>query len=64
MINDGEFFGEKKKGYEAKTVECIEEAFEQMEATHNRPLMMLGKIQSGKTRSFIGLTALSFDNGY
>ncbi|MGL4874483.1 MAG: Z1 domain-containing protein, partial [Clostridium sp.] len=34
------------------------------EATHNRPLMMLGKIQSGKTRSFIGLTALSFDNGY
>jgi hypothetical protein len=26
--------------------------------------MLLGKIQSGKTRTFIGVTALAFDNGY
>ena len=26
--------------------------------------MMLGKIQSGKTRSFIGVISLAFDNGY
>ncbi|MBU9710543.1 hypothetical protein KS419_02150 [Bacillus tamaricis] len=35
-----------------------------METTVDRPGMLLGKIQSGKTRTFIGATALSFDNGY
>jgi len=30
----------------------------------NKPGMLLGKIQSGKTRAFIGITALAFDNGY
>lgn len=30
----------------------------------NRPGMLLGKIQSGKTRAFIGIIALAFDNAY
>ena len=30
----------------------------------NRPGMLLGKIQSGKTRIFIGVIAMAFDNGY
>ena len=28
------------------------------------PGMLLGKIQSGKTRAYIGIIALAFDNGY
>ena len=28
------------------------------------PIMMLGSIQSGKTRAFIGLMALCFDNDF
>jgi len=30
----------------------------------NRPGMLLGKIQSGKTRAFIGIIGLAFDNAY
>lgn len=30
----------------------------------DNPLMMLGRIQSGKTRSFIGVISLTFDNDY
>ncbi|WP_414044970.1 Z1 domain-containing protein [Macrococcus equi] len=30
----------------------------------NKPGMLLGRIQSGKTRSFMGSMALGFDNGY
>lgn len=32
--------------------------------TSNKPGMLLGNIQSGKTRSFIGTMAVGFDNGY
>ncbi|MBW1649983.1 MAG: DEAD/DEAH box helicase family protein [Deltaproteobacteria bacterium] len=34
------------------------------DTTINKPGMLLGKIQSGKTRAFIGVIALSFDKGY
>lgn len=30
----------------------------------NRPGMLLGKIQSGKTRAFLGVIARAFDRGY
>ena len=30
----------------------------------HRPGMLLGKIQSGKTRTFMGIMALAFDNGF
>ncbi len=34
------------------------------EDTTERPGMLLGKIQSGKTKVFLGIIALAFDNGY
>jgi hypothetical protein len=30
----------------------------------NKPGMLLGKIQSGKTKTFLGIIALAFDNGF
>lgn len=33
-------------------------------AKGNTPGMLLGKIQSGKTRSFVGIIAMAFDNGF
>jgi len=61
---NGVFYGVKKKDYDSNTSACIVEAMNKLEIIEEKPLMMLGKIQSGKTRSFIGLTALAFDNGY
>ena len=31
---------------------------------NTRPGMLLGRIQSGKTKAFVGVLALAFDNGY
>lgn len=55
-------------------LECIEEAGEYClnsvfqpydeNTKDKKPIMMLGKIQSGKTRAFTGLIALTFDNGF
>lgn len=36
----------------------------EISTTENKPGMLLGRIQSGKTRSFIGSMALGFDNGF
>ncbi len=64
-INEnGEFFSVKKQEYYPNTLECIREAMVKLEEIGDKPLMMLGKIQSGKTKSFIGLISLAFDNGY
>lgn len=57
----------KKNNYDDPTKKCIENTVVHLlsnETSINRPGMLLGKIQSGKTRTFIGITALSFDNGY
>ncbi|WP_419726414.1 Z1 domain-containing protein [Terrisporobacter petrolearius] len=43
---------------------CIEESIKVLEGLKKEPLMMLGKIQSGKTKTFIGTIALGFDNEY
>ena len=64
MILDGEFYGVKKKEYDEKQSKCIIEAVEKLDVIKDKPLMMLGKIQSGKTKSFIGVISLAFDNGY
>lgn len=64
IIENGEFFSVKKKEYNEKTLECIKTAMNKLDEIDDRPLMMLGKIQSGKTKSFIGLTSIAFDNGY
>ncbi|RMD01095.1 hypothetical protein D9O40_08995 [Clostridium autoethanogenum] len=64
MNMNGEFFSVKKEEYNEKTLACIEEAVLKLDEIEDKPLMMLGKIQSGKTKSFIGVISLAFDNGY
>jgi len=46
---------------------CIEATVTELQCqptTASRPGMLLGKIQSGKTKTFLGIVALAFDNGY
>ena len=74
----GEYYKTKceETGYSEELKVCIERACEycisnmQSSVLGNpyykgeHPLMMLGKIQSGKTRAYTGLMALAFDNGF
>lgn len=41
-----------------------EKADKSSEEKINKPIMLLGKIQSGKTRVYTGVIALAFDNGF
>lgn len=52
--------------YTAKDLGCIRRTLNSLErnARSGSPGLLLGKIQSGKTKSFIGLIALAFDNGF
>ena len=52
--------------YTAKDLGCIRRTLNGLErnARSGSPGLLLGKIQSGKTKSFIGLIALAFDNGF
>ena len=70
MEKNGRFYTFKKNegnGYnvELKTcIEttcqfCIENASENSEVKINKPIMLLGKIQSGKTRAYTGLICAS-----
>lgn len=46
---------------------CVDRVVKQLEETSttgDRPGMLLGKIQSGKTRAFVGVIARSFDRGF
>lgn len=47
---------------------CIRRTVEQLKRLNktspSRPGMLLGKVQSGKTRAFLGIIALAFDEGY
>jgi hypothetical protein len=45
---------------------CIERVVDQLEQARDpsRPGMLLGKIQSGKTRAFLGVIARAFDRGF
>ncbi|GLO67918.1 hypothetical protein [Oceanobacillus kimchii] len=57
----------EKNTYSNETRHCIEKTLENLlryGTTLNRPGMLLGKIQSGKTRTFIGLSGLAMDNGF
>ena len=69
MIINGEFYSRlttnRKDSAELKS--CMEETVAKVQSNDTscqRPGMLLGKIQSGKTRAFIGVIALAFDNGY
>ncbi len=47
--------------------DCIRRTVDQLiveETSSQRPGILLGKIQSGKTRAFLGVIALAFDKGY
>jgi hypothetical protein len=46
-----------------KVNEAVQKLLEQSTSTR-RPGMLLGKIQSGKTRAFLGIIARCFDRGY
>ena len=46
---------------------CMEDTVQKLlenDTDINKPGMLLGKIQGGKTRAFIGIIALAFDNSY
>ena len=53
--------------YTEEEQNCIENTVKQLldtETLGTRPGMLLGKIQSGKTKAFLAITGLAFDNGY
>jgi hypothetical protein len=50
--------------YDAKSVSCIESCMVKVLNAGNHPVMLLGKVQSGKTKTFLGVLAYAFDNGY
>jgi len=59
--------GKKGKNYDQKSMDCILETVEKMRdrvSSDDHPGMLLGKIQSGKTSSYLGSIALAFDNDY
>jgi len=54
-------------GFSAETFSCAEEtvaALLNTATTSEHPGMLLGKVQSGKTRTFISILANAFDNGF
>jgi len=53
--------------YGSEDQACIENTVERLrsvETSASRPGMLLGKIQSGKTKTFLAIIALAFDNGF
>lgn len=57
----------EKKEYSTDLQDCIEKTVDYLfdkKTDVNHPGMLLGKIQSGKTRTFIGIVALAFDRGF
>ena len=65
----GTFYPEftKEKSYGPDLRACIESTVRKLLTTatsSDRPGMLLGKIQSGKTKTFLGVIALAFDNGF
>jgi hypothetical protein len=69
MLVKGEFYetltNQRKDPEDLKS--CMEETVQKLlksDTDMNKPGMLLGKIQSGKTRAFIGIIALAFDNDY
>jgi hypothetical protein len=68
-FNEGEFFSgiTAKRSDSDYLKHCMRDAIQKLidsETDVDKPGMLLGNIQSGKTRAFIGIIALAFDNGY
>lgn len=57
-----------RRGDDALLRGCVEDVVQQLEScgltTDERPGMLLGRIQSGKTRAFIGTIAKAFDRNF
>ena len=69
MLNKGEFYNQlsQKLEFSEELNSCIEKTVQTLaesETNIKKPGILLGKIQSGKTRAFIGIIGLAFDNGY
>ncbi|MCZ7380457.1 MAG: hypothetical protein O8C64_02605 [Candidatus Methanoperedens sp.] len=71
MITDGPFYTTLKSrneaSYSPELIQCIEDTVHKLldnDTSINKPGMLLGKIQSGKTKTFLGAIGLAFDNGY
>lgn len=72
MNKQGEYYSYKNTNYDQALKDCVEETCQycidqslaNTDEKINHPIMMLGKIQSGKTRAFTGLIALAFDNDF
>lgn len=69
MLKRGELFNRQveKRQDADDLIRCMEETVDKLlqnETSSQNPGILLGKIQSGKTRAFIGIMALAFDNGY
>lgn len=69
IITDYRFYTHLKEQnhYDLATKACIENTVTKLlhnKTSNEHPGMLLGKIQSGKTRTFIGITGLAYDNGF
>ena len=70
MQTGGKFYSfivAKNQLYTIEDKKCIESTVETMlstDTTEDKPGMLLGKIQSGKTKTFLGVIGCAFDNGY
>ena len=70
LVIDGPFYTAYKHanaGFSAETFACAEQTVDALLSNATgpeRPGMLLGKVQSGKTRTYISALALAFDNGY
>ncbi|SFJ75695.1 Z1 domain-containing protein [Halobacillus dabanensis] len=69
ITTKGAFFQHlnQKNQYKQPARECMFRTMtklQDMETSEHRPGMLLGKIQSGKTRTFIGVMGLAYDNGF
>lgn len=56
-----------KNKYSDEQIHCIKKTLEELGSANtdlNHPGVLLGKIQSGKTRTFVGVIGLAFDNAY
>jgi hypothetical protein len=66
----GEFFPAYRAAnpnFSNETFDCAKRTVTRLldtATTSEQPGMLLGKVQSGKTRTFISILALAFDNGY
>ena len=60
-------YKQQKSSFSAETFSCAESTVRGLlenSTTSEHPGMLLGKVQSGKTRTFISTMALGFDNGF